>query len=152
MSDELPIKAPDKKARYSNTIGNALDVVQSSLYLLAAIFLVLMAIMAFYIVAQDMILFVTEPSTILQIDNALEDLMIIFIITGLIQTLIVYIKSHSIDVRLVLAVGLTAIIRRVLVFGAKPKPWDETALTAVLLFVLIIGIYLIARQREPTQK
>lgn len=143
MAAESPIKSPVN--RYSNTIGNSLDIIQSTIYLLAAVFLILMSLMAFYIVARDMMSFVAEPASILLVDKALEDLMVIFVITGLIQTLIVYIKTHSIDTRLVLAVGLTAVIRRVLVFGATTKPWEETALTAVLLFVLILGIFLTGR-------
>jgi uncharacterized membrane protein (DUF373 family) len=145
MVDDSPIKRTDN--RYSNTIGNALDIVQSAIYLLVAVFLILMAIMSFYLVAQDMMEFVTQPASILLIDKALENLMIVFIITGLIQTLIVYIKTHAIDVTLVLAVGLTAIIRRVLVFGATTKPWEETALMALLLFVLILGLFLIGRKK-----
>ena len=145
MVNDSRIKSADN--RYSNTIGNALDIVQSTIYLLVAVFLILMAIMSFYIVAQDMMKFVTEPASILLVDKALENLMIVFIITGLIQTLIVYIKTHEIDARLVLAVGLTAVIRRVLVFGAVIKPWEETALTAVLLFVLILGLFLIGYKK-----
>ena len=146
MVDDSPLKSTDN--RYSNTIGNALDIVQSTIYLLVAVFLILMAVMSFYIVALDMMKFVTEPASILLVDKALENLMIVFIITGLIQTLIVYIKTHEIDARLVLAVGLTAVIRRVLVFGAVVKPWEETALTALLLFVLILGLFLIGRKKR----
>ncbi|WP_424359418.1 phosphate-starvation-inducible PsiE family protein [Methanocella sp. MCL-LM] len=143
MAADSTVKSPENK--YSNTIGNSLDIVQSTIYLLVAIFLILMAFMAFYIVAQDMMNFVREPASILLVDKALENLMVVFVITGLIQTLIVYIKTHAIDTRLVLAVGLTAVIRRVLVFGATPKPWEDTAMTAVLLFVLILGIFMVAR-------
>ncbi len=150
MVDDSPLKGRDN--RYSNTIGNALDIVQSTIYLLVAVFLILMAVMSFYIVAQDMMAFVTEPASILLVDKALENLMIVFVITGLIQTLIVYIKTHTIDTRLVLAVGLTAVIRRVLVFGATTKPWEETALTALLLFVLILGLFLIGRMRGEKKR
>ncbi len=143
MAADSTIKSPENK--YSNTIGNSLDIVQSTIYLVVAVFLILMTLMAFYIVAHDMMNFVAEPASILLVDKALEDLMVIFVLTGLIQTLIVYIKTHAIDIRLVLAVGLTAVIRRVLVFGATTKPWEETALTALLLFVLILGIFLIGR-------
>ena len=143
MAADSTVKSPESK--YSNTIGKTLDVVQSAIYLLVAVFLILMAFMAFYIVAQDMMNFVREPASILLVDKALENLMVVFVITGLIQTLNVYIKTHAIDTRLVLAVGLTAVIRRVLVFGATPKPWEDTAMTAILLFVLLLGIFMIGR-------
>ena len=143
MAADSQIKSPGNN--YSNTIGNSLDIVQSAIYLLVAVFLILMSFMAFYIVSLDMMNFITEPASILLVDKALENLMVVFVITGLIQTLIVYIKTHMIDTRLVLAVGLTAVIRRVLVFGATTKPWEETAVTALLLFVLILGIFMVGR-------
>ncbi len=144
---------PDRPARpgYGSVVGNILDVTQAAIYLLAAIFLVLLTIAAFFVVARDMSGFVTGSLNIAQVDMALGDIMIIFIITGLIQTLIAFIKSHSIDPWLVLSVGLTAVVRRVLISGAKPVSAEETLTTSALLFVIILGLYLVAR-RPTVQK
>jgi uncharacterized membrane protein (DUF373 family) len=145
-NDEQP---PDRPVRpgYGSVIGNILDLTQATIYLLAAIFLVLLTVAAFFVVARDMSGFVTGSLNILQVDTALGDIMIIFIITGIIQTLIAFIKSHSIDPWLVLSVGLTAVVRRVLVSGAKPVSAEETLTTSVLLFVIILGLYLVARRK-----
>ncbi|OPY29787.1 MAG: phosphate-starvation-inducible protein PsiE [Methanocella sp. PtaU1.Bin125] len=152
MPSDEPL--PDRPARpgYGSVIGNLLDVTQAAIYLLAAIFLVLLTIVAFFVVARDMTGFVTGSLSIQQVDTALGDIMIIFIITGLIQTLIAYIKSHTIDPWLVLSVGLTAVIRRVLVSGAKTISAEETLTTSVLLFVIILGLYLVARRKTAEKQ
>ena len=144
-NDEQP---PDRPVRpgYGSVIGNVLDMTQAAIYLLAAIFLVLLTVAAFLVVARDMSGFATGSLNIGQVDTALGDIMIIFIITGLIQTLIAFIKSHSIDPWLVLSVGLTAVIRRVLISGAKTVSAEETLTTSALLFVIILGLYLVARR------
>jgi uncharacterized membrane protein (DUF373 family) len=134
--------APD----YNRVVGRALDLAQAAIYLVAALLLILLALMAFFVIGSDMNSIIRGSMSILSIDSVLSDILILFVITGLIQTLIVYIKSHSIDPWLVLSVGLTAIIRRVLIFGAQDRPYMDVALTAVLLFVIIIGLYLIDRK------
>jgi uncharacterized membrane protein (DUF373 family) len=148
MPDNEPL--PDRPVRpsYGSVIGNILDMTQAAIYLLAAIFLVLLTIAAFFVVARDMTGFVTGSLSIQQVDTALGDIMIIFIITGLIQTLIAFIKSHSIDPWLVLSVGLTAVIRRVLVSGTTTVSAEEILTTSVLLFVIILGLYLVARRKS----
>jgi uncharacterized membrane protein (DUF373 family) len=147
MPNDEPL--PDRPVRpgYGSVIGNILDMTQAAIYLLAAIFLVLLTVAAFLVVARDMSAFVTGALNIGQVDTALGDIMIIFIITGLIQTLIAFIKSHSIDPWLVLSVGLTAVIRRVLVSGAKPASSEEVLTTSALLFVIIVGLYLVGRRK-----
>jgi len=131
---------------YNRVIGSALELSQAAIYLVAAILLVLLALMAFIVVGGDMYNIVRGTMSIQSIDVVLGDILVVFVISGLVQTLIVYIKSHTIDPWLVLSVGLTAIIRRVLVFGAQERPYEDVALTAVLLFVIIIGLYLVDRR------
>ena len=129
------------------TIGYLLELAQAGIYLVAAAILAVLAVLAFFVILRDMYGIVTGSMTIQSIDIVLGDVLIVFVITGLIQTLIVYIKSHSLDPWLVLSVGLTAIIRRVIVFGAQAHPYEEIALTAALLFVIILGLYLVDRGR-----
>jgi|AGTN01.2.fsa_nt_gi Phosphate-starvation-inducible E. len=146
-------KAGASPRDFGGTVGNTLDLVQAAIYLVAAILLVILAIVTFLIILQDMYNIVTGSMSILAIDLVLSDILVVFVITGLVQTLIVYIKSHTVDPWLVLSVGLTAIIRRVLVFGAQQStpqatPYEDVALTAALLLVIIIGLYLIDRGRR----
>jgi uncharacterized membrane protein (DUF373 family) len=153
MTEEHKPVATDTKAHdYSLVVGRALDLGQAAIYLVTAFLLILLALMAFFVIASDMNNIVRGSMNILSIDTVLSDILIVFVITGLIQTLIVYIKSHFIDPWLVLSVGLTAIIRRVLVFGAQDKPYEDVALTAVLLFVVIIGLYLVDRRGHSVSR
>lgn len=147
MSEEhTPMTADASAPDYNRVVGRALDLAQAAIYLVAALLLILLALMAFFVIGSDMNNIVRGSMSISSIDIVLSDILIVFVITGLIQTLIVYIKSHTIDPWLVLSVGLTAIIRRVLVFGAQDRPYEDVALTAVLLFVIIIGLYLVDRR------
>lgn len=147
MSEEhTPVTADASAPDYPQVIGRALDLAQAAVYLVAALLLILLALMVFFVIGNDMNNIVRGSMTINSIDVVLSDILIVFVITGLIQTLIVYIKHHTIDPWLVLSVGLTAIIRRVLVFGAQDTPYEDVAVTAALLFVVIIGLYLIDRR------
>lgn len=133
----------DKPSKYNDTVAGALDRIQAAIYLLVAVFLIIMALMTFLLVGRDMIQIIMEPVSVGLISTALDDLLIVLIITALIQTVMVYIKKHQLDPRLILSVGLTAMIRRILVFGAEKIAWEQVALTGLLILVLIIGIFLI---------
>ena len=143
---DTPVPAPRD---FGGTVGKTLDIVQAAIYLVAALLLVILSVMAFIVIIGDMYNIVNGSMTIQAIDVVLGDVLIVFVITGLVQTLIVYIKSHSVDPWLVLSVGLTAIIRRVIVSGAQERPFEDVALTAVLLFVIVLGLYLVERRYRP---
>jgi uncharacterized membrane protein (DUF373 family) len=52
------------------------------------------------------------------------------------------------DLRLILGVGLTAMVRRVLVFGVEKQiTWEEMAITALLIAVIVFGIYVIGDRK-----
>lgn len=134
-------------------IVEVLDKVEAGIYLLVALFLGIMALMTFFLVAGDLTQFLIGPGDLSVIDLALNDLLVALIIAALIQTVIVYIKIHTLDLRLILGVGLTAMIRRVLVFGVeKTITWEQMAVTALLILVIIIGIYLVGDKKSPGVK
>lgn len=125
-----------------------LDKVEIAIYLLVALFLGIMALLTFFIVARDLSQFIFGPIDLSIIDKALNDLLVTLIIAGLIQTVIVYIKLHMLDLRLILGVGLTAMVRRVLVIGVEQQiTWQDMAITALLIAVIALGIYLIGNKR-----
>jgi uncharacterized membrane protein (DUF373 family) len=130
-----------------------LDKAEAAIYLLVALFLGIMALMTFFLVARDLSQFVIGQSDLNAIDTALNSLLVTLIIAALIQTVIVYIKIHTLDLRLILGVGLTAMIRRVLVFGVeKTVTWEQMAVTALLILVIIIGIYLVGEKKAPLSR
>jgi uncharacterized membrane protein (DUF373 family) len=138
---------------YDSIIAGFLDKVESAVYLLVSIFLVLMALMTLFIVGKDMAQFVYEPFSLDKLVLALNDLLVTLIIAELIQTVVVYFKSHQLELRLILAAGLTAMIRRVLVFGVEKNiGWEEMAITAVLILVITIAIYLVGERKVKPER
>jgi hypothetical protein len=144
MSEEhTPVAADASAPDYKLVVSRALDLAQAAIYLVAALLLILLALMAFFVIGSDMNNIVRGSMTIGAIDVVLSDILIVFVITGPIQTLIVYIKSHTIDPWLVPQRGpdrhhpARARLRRpgTALRGRRPA--------AVLLFVVIIGLYLI---------
>ncbi len=141
---ESPINIPS----YNVGITSVLDKIESGIYLLVALFLGIMALLTFFVVAKDLWGFLSGPVSLDLIDLALNDLLVTLIITGLIQTVIVYIKMHMLDLRLILGVGLTAMVRRVLIIGAGHQGSSvDMAITALLIAVIAIGIYLIGNKK-----
>ncbi|WP_230739781.1 phosphate-starvation-inducible PsiE family protein [Methanooceanicella nereidis] len=132
---------------YNETIAGLLAKIESAIYLLVALFLVIMALMSFFIVGKDMAQFMFEPFSMNTLVHGLQDLLVTLIIAELIQTVIVYIESHQLDLKLILGAGLTAMIRRVLVFGVEKIPWEEMAITAVLIVALVVAIYYIGDKK-----
>jgi uncharacterized membrane protein (DUF373 family) len=143
----------DKEAKYNETLATIIGRIESAIYLVAALFLIIMAIAAFIVVADDLFQFVSSGERIDVIYTALNDLLVVLIVVELIQTIAVFIRRHVLELRLILAAGLTAMIRRVLLFGIEKNITPEDmAITALIIIVIAVAIYLIGRQKveRPT--
>lgn len=138
---------------YDSIIAGFLNKVESAVYLLVSIFLVILALMTLFIVGKDMSRFVIEPFSLDTLVLALNDLLVTLIIAELIQTVVVYFKSHQLELKLILAAGLTAMIRRVLVFGVEKNiTWEEMAITALLILVITVAIYLVGEKKVRLER
>jgi uncharacterized membrane protein (DUF373 family) len=136
------------KAGYDQTIAAIIDRIEAAIYLIAALFLIVMAIASFFVVAGDMFQFMSGGEGIEIIYTALNDLLVVLIVVELIQTIAVFIRRHVLDLRLILAAGLTAMIRRVLLFGIEQNITSvDMAITALLIIVLAVAIYLVGQQK-----
>lgn len=133
---------------YDQTIATVIGRIESAIYLVAALFLIVMAIAAFFVVGGDLFRFVAGGDRVDIIYRALNDLLIVLIIVELIQTIVVFIRRHVLDLRLILAAGLTAMIRRVLLFGVETDIKSaDMAITALLILVLAVAMYLVGYQK-----
>ncbi len=141
-----------EKKDFSGIVTDVIGKVESGIYLMVALFLILMAIASFFIVGRDMSGLVSGQMTIDTIYMSLNDLLVILILVELIQTVVVFIRSHRLDLRLIIAAGLTAMIRRVLVFGVEHIPVEEMVITAVLVVVLVAALYLLSVQKNEHQR
>jgi uncharacterized membrane protein (DUF373 family) len=138
----------DTDKKYNETIATIIGRIESAIYLVAALFLIIMAIAAFIVVAYDLYQFISSGERIDVIYKALNDLLVVLIIVELIQTIAVFIRRHVLELRLILAAGLTAMIRRVLLFGIETNiSREDMAITALIIIVIAVAIYLIGRQK-----
>ncbi len=130
----------------SETVVSILEKLQSAIYLLVSVFLVVMALMALYTVSWDLWIFITESFELTDLVKALQDLLTVLILAELIQTVVVYFKSHQLDLKLILVAGMTAMIRRILVFGAEKNadPF-EMIVIAALIIIIAVSIVIIDR-------
>ncbi len=136
----------------SETVIGILEKMQSGIYLLVAIFLIIMALVAMFVVGRDIFNFVTGSLVLDDLVKALQDLLAVLIIAELIQTVVVYFKSHQLDLKLILAAGLTAMIRRILVFGAeKGVDTTEMIVIAALIAIIAIGIVVIGKDSRSNE-
>jgi uncharacterized membrane protein (DUF373 family) len=120
---------------------------ESAIYLLVSVFLVAMALLTLYQVCIDLSGFSFLTGTTNDVLRAIQDLMTTLILAELIQTVGIYIKSHKFDIRLLVAAGLTAMIRHVIVSGVETMSPPDMAITAVLILVLIIAIILAGERK-----
>jgi len=142
-----------RTSNYNVGIVGVLDKAEAAIYLLVALFLVILALMTLFIVGKDMSRFVAEPFSLDALVLALNDLLVTLIIAELIQTVVVYFKSHELELKLILAAGLTAMIRRVLVFGVEKNiTWEEMAITAILILVITVAIYLVGEKKVRLER
>lgn len=132
-------------------LERSLELLQSAIYVLVAIFLVIIAFLTFFVVGVDLFEYVSEPLKVYMLHTALNDLLLALILAELIQTVNVYVQKHELSLKLLLAAGLTALIRRVLVFGVEKIPWEEMLVTAVLIIVLVTAIILIGDRKIITK-
>ena len=138
----------DRDPGYNETIAMIIGRIESAIYLIAALFLIIMAIAAFVVVAGDLFQFTASGEKIDIIYSALNDLLVVLIVVELIQTIAVFIQRHVLELRLILAAGLTAMIRRVLLFGVEKNiTAEDMAITALIIIVIAVAIYLIGRQK-----
>jgi uncharacterized membrane protein (DUF373 family) len=137
----------------SETIVGILEKLQSTVYLLVSIFLVVMAMMAMYIVGRDLLTFAMGSLKLDDLVVAMQDLLTVLILAELIQTVVVYFKRHQLDLKLILAAGLTAMIRRILVFGVE-KGIDpmEMVVIAALIVIISVAIVIIDRNADHEGK
>lgn len=143
--------APEQPKPYEYSIASLLDKVEAAIYLLVSVFLVILALMTLFIVGHDMLGFISSSYSLDTLILVLNDLLMTLIIAELIQTVVVYFKSHQLELKLILAAGLTAMIRRVLVFGVeKSLTWQDMAITASLILVITIAIYLVGEKKVST--
>jgi uncharacterized membrane protein (DUF373 family) len=106
------------------------------LYSAVAVLLIVIAIISLLVEIANIGAYLTSDSSIL----GLQELFITIIILELLMTVVGYMKRRSINLGLLLAVGLTAMIRKIITVGYSSANYQEFALVLVAMAILVAAI------------
>lgn len=122
------------------------------IYIIIAFFLTIVAIISLGITFSEIITLLssTEKDTgIIQVINAI---LLTVIIIELFETVIVYLRTKRVPVRAILIAGLTAMIRHIIIFNAADVDPSKILGPAIVLAVLIAGVYLLREDPDSTNR
>jgi len=106
------------------------------LYSAVAVLLIVIAVISLLVEVSNVGTYLTSSSTIL----GLEELFVTIIVLELLMTVIGYMKRKSINLGLLLGVGLTAMIRKIITVGYSSTNNQEFALVLVATAILVAAI------------
>ena len=110
------------------------------IYGLIGVLLVVIALSSVIVVSRDVI---TTPDLNSAL-HALNDLFITIIVAELLVTVVGYMKHRTVNLRLILGAGITAMVRRLLVIGVEPIAFEELIVVLFAIVVLIGGMRFIS--------
>ena len=110
------------------------------IYGLIGMLLVVIALLSVIVVSRDVI---TTPGLSSAL-HALNDLFITIIVAELLVTVVGYMKHRTVNLRLILGAGITAMVRRLLVIGVEPIPFEELVIVLAAIVILIGGMRFIS--------
>jgi uncharacterized membrane protein (DUF373 family) len=106
------------------------------LYSAVAVLLIVIAIISLVVEVSNISTYVTSASPIL----GLQELFVTIIVLELLMTVVGYIKRRSINLGLLLGVGLTAMIRKIITVGYSSTNNQEFALVLLATAILVAAI------------
>jgi uncharacterized membrane protein (DUF373 family) len=118
------------------------------IYLFIAVALSLLAFLSFYDVFSKMWLILASADISGGILSVLHALLVTIIIIELLETVTVYFKTSRIFVKPLLIAGLTAMIRRILVFGVEYSSPVDIISTVAAIAVLTAAVLFIGREES----
>jgi uncharacterized membrane protein (DUF373 family) len=143
----------EKKVAGFGPILAGITVVTTIVYAVIAIVLAALAVLSFVQVFTEMLAIFQAGGGTIAIIGVLHALLVTIIILELLETVTIYFRTSRIPVRPLLVAGLTAMIRRVLVFGVEPvNPVDIFATVAVIATLTVAVIYIGKEEESETGK
>jgi uncharacterized membrane protein (DUF373 family) len=124
--------------------------VTTTIYLIIAVILVILVGVSFYGVLQQLFSIFSGISLTDGILSVLHTILLSIIILELLETVVIYFRTHRVQVRPILFAGLTAMIRRILVFGVEQVGVIELLTTVAVIAVLTAAIVLIGKEEGET--
>jgi len=127
------VNEPPKGYRRTVQVFEASELV---LYSAVAVLLIVIAIISLVVEVSNISTYVTSASPIL----GLQELFVTIIVLELLMTVVGYIKRRSINLGLLLGVGLTAMIRKIITVGYSSTNNQEFALVLLATAILVAAI------------
>jgi uncharacterized membrane protein (DUF373 family) len=124
--------------------------VTTLIYLIIALILVVLVALSFYGVLQQLISIFSGISVTDGILSVLHTILLSIIILELLETVVIYFRTQRVQVRPILFAGLTAMIRRILVFGVEQVGVIDLLTTVAVIAVLTAAIVLIGKEEGET--
>jgi uncharacterized membrane protein (DUF373 family) len=110
------------------------------IYGLIGVLLIVIALLSVIVVSRDMITTLSLSSAL----HALNGLFITIIVAELLVTVVGYMKHRTVNLRLILGAGITAMVRRLLVIGVEPIAFEELVIVLAAIVILIGGMRFIS--------
>ena len=132
------MQQPENKS--DKAIVAIFERVELVIYGLIGVLLVVIALLSLIVVSRDVI---TTPDLSSAL-HALNDLFITIIVAELLVTVVGYMKHRTVNLKLILGAGITAMVRRLLVIGVEPIAFEELVIVLFAIVVLIGGMRFIS--------
>lgn len=117
----------------------------TAIHLAVAAALGLLAVVSLGAVGVDIVTIAATGDFSGGVVRALHAILVTIIIIELLDTVIVYARTHQFRVQPILVAGITAMVRRILLIGVEATTPIDTAVTVASILVLAIAIVLIDR-------
>lgn len=141
------MNGPDEEIPQMQWAIGAIMRVNYVIYFCIAIVLVLLAVASFYDVATQFSQLFTEASVTDGILQVLHALLVTIIIVEILETVTTYFQTNQVQVRPILIAGLTAMVRKILVYGLEPTDLVDVIGTVAVIAVLTAAIAVIGKDR-----
>jgi uncharacterized membrane protein (DUF373 family) len=132
------VQQPENKS--DKAIVAIFERIELLIYGLIGVLLVVIALLSLIVVSKDVI---TTPDLSSAL-HALNDLFITIIVAELLVTVVGYMKHRTVNLKLILGAGITAMVRRLLVIGVEPIAFEELVIVLFAIVVLIGGMRFIS--------
>jgi uncharacterized membrane protein (DUF373 family) len=112
------------------------EVTELVLYSAVAVLLVVIAVLSLFFAVQNIAAYFANNTAILGIQQLFNTIIVL----ELLMTVVGYMKRKSINLALLLGVGLTAMIRQIIIAGVAPLAPQEFALVLLATAILVAAI------------
>ncbi|MBP7299753.1 MAG: phosphate-starvation-inducible PsiE family protein [Methanoculleus sp.] len=133
---------------YADNAVPAISWVTQGIYLLIAVALSVLALVSLYDVLLQMVALIHAEDTMQGVLEVLHAVLLTLILVEILETVTAYFRTKKVLVTPILIAGVTAMVRRVLIFGVEVHEPAEIGMTLAAILVLTIAIVYIGKQEH----